>query len=125
MQGDSMVVVSFEGFLAAVDLGSGKGVDEGEGLVWVGSSGGGGTRLQAPFLKEKKGVCFSALYLQKKRNLLVFDHSHQQFSYFPMLVPLSSGSTKSDLSTTLRTSIRTEVPSAINEYLGSSLGDAL
>ncbi|GJW22678.1 hypothetical protein Tco_0033300 [Tanacetum coccineum] len=34
--------------------------------------------LQAPFLKEKKGVRFSALYLQKKRNLLVFDHSHQQ-----------------------------------------------
>ncbi|GJX37181.1 hypothetical protein Tco_0250484 [Tanacetum coccineum] len=32
----------------------------------------------APFLKEKKGVRFSALYLQKKRNLLVFDHSHQQ-----------------------------------------------
>ncbi|GJU39232.1 retrovirus-related pol polyprotein from transposon TNT 1-94 [Tanacetum coccineum] len=26
--------------------------------------------LQAPFLKEKKGVRFSALYLQKKRNLL-------------------------------------------------------
>ncbi|GJR73688.1 hypothetical protein Tco_0086053 [Tanacetum coccineum] len=37
-----------------------------------------GTTLQAPFLKEKKGVRFSALYLQKKRNLLVFDHSHQQ-----------------------------------------------
>ncbi|GJX52779.1 hypothetical protein Tco_0281148 [Tanacetum coccineum] len=36
------------------------------------------TTLQAPFLKEKKGVRFSALYLQKKRNLLVFDHSHQQ-----------------------------------------------
>ncbi|GKB57200.1 ribonuclease H-like domain-containing protein [Tanacetum coccineum] len=29
------------------------------------------TTLQAPFLKEKKGVCFSALYLRKKRNLLV------------------------------------------------------
>nr|GEY23455.1 retrovirus-related Pol polyprotein from transposon TNT 1-94 [Tanacetum cinerariifolium] len=41
---------------------------------------------QASFLKEKKGVRFSALYLQKKRNLLVFDHSHQQVSYFPMLV---------------------------------------
>ncbi|GKF72466.1 hypothetical protein Tco_0208580 [Tanacetum coccineum] len=26
--------------------------------------------LQAPFLKEKKGVHFSALYLQQKRNLL-------------------------------------------------------
>ncbi|GKF09842.1 hypothetical protein Tco_0044066, partial [Tanacetum coccineum] len=26
--------------------------------------------LQAPFLKDKKGVCFSALYLQQKRNLL-------------------------------------------------------
>ncbi|GJU33880.1 hypothetical protein Tco_1182234 [Tanacetum coccineum] len=38
--------------------------------------------LQAPFLKEKKGVRFSALYLQKKRNLLVLDHSHQQVSYF-------------------------------------------
>ncbi|GJU47514.1 hypothetical protein Tco_1204780 [Tanacetum coccineum] len=34
--------------------------------------------LQAPFLKEKKGVRFSALYLQQKRNLLVLDHSHQQ-----------------------------------------------
>ncbi|GKC02804.1 hypothetical protein Tco_0994414 [Tanacetum coccineum] len=38
--------------------------------------------LQAPFLKEKKGVRFSALYLQKKRNLFVLDHSHQQVSYF-------------------------------------------
>ncbi|GJT35137.1 retrovirus-related pol polyprotein from transposon TNT 1-94 [Tanacetum coccineum] len=38
--------------------------------------------LQAPFLKEKKGVRFSALYLQQKRNLLVLDHSHQQVSYF-------------------------------------------
>ncbi|GJZ63187.1 hypothetical protein Tco_0619608 [Tanacetum coccineum] len=35
------------------------------------------TTLQAPFLKEKKGVRFSALYLRKKRNLLVFDHSYQ------------------------------------------------
>ncbi|GKE56799.1 hypothetical protein Tco_1495984, partial [Tanacetum coccineum] len=34
----------------------------------------------APFLKEKKGVRFSALYLQQKRNLLVLDHSHQQVS---------------------------------------------
>ncbi|GJV02013.1 hypothetical protein Tco_1335582 [Tanacetum coccineum] len=51
------------------------------------------TTLQAPLFKEKKGVRFSALYLQKKRNLLVFDHSHQQFSYFPMLVQSSSGST--------------------------------
>ncbi|GJU90909.1 hypothetical protein Tco_1303332 [Tanacetum coccineum] len=33
---------------------------------------------KAPFLKEKKGVRFSALYLQEKRNLLVFNHSHQQ-----------------------------------------------
>ncbi|GJU17731.1 hypothetical protein Tco_1145697 [Tanacetum coccineum] len=38
--------------------------------------------LQAPFLKEKKGVRFSALYLQKKRNLLVLDHSHHQVSIF-------------------------------------------
>ncbi|GJY64313.1 retrovirus-related pol polyprotein from transposon TNT 1-94 [Tanacetum coccineum] len=51
------------------------------------------TTLQASHLKEKKGVRLSALYLQKKRNLLVFDHSHQQFSYFPMLVQSSSGST--------------------------------
>ncbi|GJR56806.1 retrovirus-related pol polyprotein from transposon TNT 1-94 [Tanacetum coccineum] len=51
------------------------------------------TTLQAPLLKEKKDVCFSALYLQKKRNLLVFEHSHQQFAYFPMLVQSSSGST--------------------------------
>ncbi|GJS08850.1 hypothetical protein Tco_0365646 [Tanacetum coccineum] len=29
-------------------------------------------------LKEKKSVCFSALYLQKKRNLLVFDHSEEE-----------------------------------------------
>ncbi|GJZ62812.1 hypothetical protein Tco_0619233 [Tanacetum coccineum] len=36
--------------------------------------------LQASFLKDKKGVRFSALYLQKKRNLLVLDHSHQQES---------------------------------------------
>ncbi|GJT47469.1 hypothetical protein Tco_0956184 [Tanacetum coccineum] len=36
--------------------------------------------LQAPFLKEKKGVRFSARYLQQKRNLLVLDHSHQQVS---------------------------------------------
>ncbi|GJW22680.1 hypothetical protein Tco_0033302 [Tanacetum coccineum] len=38
--------------------------------------------LQAPFLIEKKGVRFSALYLQQKINLLVLDHSHQQVSYF-------------------------------------------
>ncbi|GKE97696.1 hypothetical protein Tco_0021047 [Tanacetum coccineum] len=44
--------------------------------------------LQAPFLKDKKGVRFSTLYLQKKRNLLVLDHSHQQVSYFSMLVQL-------------------------------------
>ncbi|GJY89447.1 retrovirus-related pol polyprotein from transposon TNT 1-94 [Tanacetum coccineum] len=36
----------------------------------------------APFLKVKKGVCFSALYRWKKRNLLVYDHSHQQTSCF-------------------------------------------
>ncbi|GJR55259.1 retrovirus-related pol polyprotein from transposon TNT 1-94 [Tanacetum coccineum] len=35
-----------------------------------------------PFLKDKKGVRFSALYLQQKRNLLVLDHSHQKVSYF-------------------------------------------
>ncbi|GJT46279.1 hypothetical protein Tco_0954994, partial [Tanacetum coccineum] len=40
------------------------------------------TTLQALFLKEKKGVCFSALYLRKKRNLLVFDHSYQHDSCF-------------------------------------------
>ncbi|GJZ83406.1 hypothetical protein Tco_0648579 [Tanacetum coccineum] len=34
----------------------------------------------ALFLKEKKSVRFSALYLQKKRNLLVFDHSYQHDS---------------------------------------------
>ncbi|GKD02414.1 hypothetical protein Tco_1177388, partial [Tanacetum coccineum] len=39
-----------------------------------------GIWTQAPFLKEKKGVRFSALYLQQKRNLLVVDHSHQQVS---------------------------------------------
>ncbi|GJV49814.1 hypothetical protein Tco_1440026 [Tanacetum coccineum] len=49
--------------------------------------------LQAPFLKDKKGVRFSTIYLQKKRNLLVLDHSHQQVSYFSMLVQLLSGST--------------------------------
>ncbi|GKA11446.1 hypothetical protein Tco_0690992 [Tanacetum coccineum] len=40
------------------------------------------TTLQAPVLKEKKGVRFSALYLRKKRNLLVFDHSYQHDSCF-------------------------------------------
>ncbi|GKG34506.1 hypothetical protein Tco_0437202, partial [Tanacetum coccineum] len=30
--------------------------------------------LQASFLKEKKDVRFSALYLHQKRNLLVLDH---------------------------------------------------
>ncbi|GJW49145.1 kinase-like domain-containing protein [Tanacetum coccineum] len=40
------------------------------------------TTLQAPLLKEKKGVRFSALYLRKKRNLLVFDHSYQHDSCF-------------------------------------------
>nr|GEU36584.1 hypothetical protein [Tanacetum cinerariifolium] len=49
--------------------------------------------LNAPFLKEKKGIRFSALYLQKKINLLVFDHSHQHFLYFPMLVQSLSRST--------------------------------
>ncbi|GJU51770.1 hypothetical protein Tco_0513238 [Tanacetum coccineum] len=47
---------------------------------------------QAPFLKVKKGVRFSALYLQQKRNLLVLDHSHQQVSYaFPGVVQSLSG----------------------------------
>ncbi|GKF01187.1 hypothetical protein Tco_0028110 [Tanacetum coccineum] len=40
------------------------------------------TTFQAPLLKEKKGVRFSALYLRKKRNLLVFDHSYQHDSCF-------------------------------------------
>ncbi|GKE67400.1 retrovirus-related pol polyprotein from transposon TNT 1-94 [Tanacetum coccineum] len=40
------------------------------------------TTLQAPFLKVKKGVRFSTLYCWKKRNLLVYDHSHQQTSCF-------------------------------------------
>ncbi|GKE82370.1 hypothetical protein Tco_1552370 [Tanacetum coccineum] len=40
-----------------------------------------------------KGVRFSALYLQNKRNLLVFDHSHQHSSYFRMLTQPFSGST--------------------------------
>ncbi|GJT59521.1 hypothetical protein Tco_1003054 [Tanacetum coccineum] len=31
-----------------------------------------------PLLKEKKGVRFSALYLKKKRNLLVYELSYQQ-----------------------------------------------
>nr|GEY44705.1 hypothetical protein [Tanacetum cinerariifolium] len=47
----------------------------------------------APLLKEKKGVRFSALYLQKKRNLLVFDNSHLHSTYFPMLIQPLSGST--------------------------------
>ncbi|GJW11192.1 retrovirus-related pol polyprotein from transposon TNT 1-94 [Tanacetum coccineum] len=34
-------------------------------------------RLELDF-KEKKSVCFSVLYLQKKRNLLVYEHSYQQ-----------------------------------------------
>ncbi|GKD19181.1 hypothetical protein Tco_1208339 [Tanacetum coccineum] len=40
------------------------------------------TTLQDSFLKEKKGVRFSALYLQKKRNILVCDHSYQHDSGF-------------------------------------------
>ena len=40
------------------------------------------TTLQAPFIKEKKGVRFSAPYLRKKRNLLSFDHSQQYGSCF-------------------------------------------
>ncbi|GKE89779.1 hypothetical protein Tco_1567254 [Tanacetum coccineum] len=44
--------------------------------------------LQAPFLKEKKGVRFSALYLQQKRNLLVLDHSHQQIRKGNLLLDL-------------------------------------
>ncbi|GJV36422.1 hypothetical protein Tco_1408899 [Tanacetum coccineum] len=44
--------------------------------------------LQAPFLKEKKGVRFSALYLQQKRNLLVLDHSHQQIGKGNLLLDL-------------------------------------
>ncbi|GJW46808.1 hypothetical protein Tco_0078454 [Tanacetum coccineum] len=51
------------------------------------------TTLQVPFLKEKKGVHFNALYLQKKKNLLVFDHSHLHSSIFPMPVQSLSGST--------------------------------
>ncbi|GJX52086.1 hypothetical protein Tco_0280455 [Tanacetum coccineum] len=82
------------------------------------------TTLQAPFLKEKKGVCFSALYLQKKRNLFVLDHSHQHPSNFPMLVQSLSGSTTSILvavaaprpvdpaGSPLSTTIDQDVPSA-------------
>ncbi|GJT73123.1 hypothetical protein Tco_1032409 [Tanacetum coccineum] len=44
--------------------------------------------LQAPFLKEKKGVRFSALYLHQKRNLLVLDHSHQQIRKGNLLLDL-------------------------------------
>nr|GEZ58671.1 hypothetical protein [Tanacetum cinerariifolium] len=40
----------------------------------------------ASLLKENKGARFSALYLQKNRNLLVFDHSHLYSSYLPMLI---------------------------------------
>nr|GEV34983.1 hypothetical protein [Tanacetum cinerariifolium] len=58
-----------------------------------------------PLLNEKKGVCFSALYLKKKRNLLVFDHSHQQESYFPMLVQSFSGSTHSSSSSKVQAHI--------------------
>nr|GEV17125.1 hypothetical protein [Tanacetum cinerariifolium] len=44
------------------------------------------TTLQALLLKEKKGVRFSALYLKKKRYLLVFDHSRLHYLYVPMLI---------------------------------------
>ncbi|GKF25575.1 hypothetical protein Tco_0081469 [Tanacetum coccineum] len=44
--------------------------------------------LQAPFLKDKKGVRFSTIYLQKKRNLLVLDHSHQQIRKGNLLLDL-------------------------------------
>jgi hypothetical protein len=38
------------------------------------------TSVQASFFKEKKSVRLSALYLQKKRSLLIYGHSHQQDS---------------------------------------------
>ncbi|GJZ17604.1 hypothetical protein Tco_0553727 [Tanacetum coccineum] len=51
-----------------------------------------------PVLKEKKSVRFSALYLQKKRNLLVYDHSHQQFVLVenPVLIHLNDSPSKKD-----------------------------
>ena len=50
------------------------------------------TTLQAPLINEKKGVRFSALYLQKKRNLLIYGHSHQQVHALSVLILFSSGS---------------------------------
>ncbi|GKE82706.1 hypothetical protein Tco_1552706 [Tanacetum coccineum] len=45
--------------------------------------------LQAPFLKEKKGVRFSALYLEQKRMIILIN----KFHIFSMLVQSLSGST--------------------------------
>ncbi|GJU31755.1 hypothetical protein Tco_1175344 [Tanacetum coccineum] len=47
-----------------------------------------GINGSSPFLKDKKGVRFSALYLQQKRNLLVLDHSHQQIGKGNLLLDL-------------------------------------
>ncbi|GKE54810.1 hypothetical protein Tco_1489966, partial [Tanacetum coccineum] len=70
--------------------------------------------LQAPLLKEKKGVRSSALYLQKKRNLLVFDHSHQHSSFSPMLVQSLSGSTSGLVQNSI--SPKTYVPPSKRDY---------
>ncbi|GJV46148.1 hypothetical protein Tco_1430684 [Tanacetum coccineum] len=65
------------------------------------------TTLQTPLLKEKKGVRFSALYLQKKRNLLpLFD---EYFTHPPsvaslvlaVLAPVPADSTDTPSSTTI------------------------
>ncbi|GJU51410.1 retrovirus-related pol polyprotein from transposon TNT 1-94 [Tanacetum coccineum] len=55
-------------------------------------------RLQAPLLKEKKGVRFSALYLRKKRNLLVYDHSYQKLVNQLLLLLSSNGHMASEQS---------------------------
>ncbi|GJU88549.1 hypothetical protein Tco_1300972 [Tanacetum coccineum] len=60
----------------------------------------------APLLKEKKGVRFSALYLSKKRNLLIYEQSYQQLLKVLMLVqsgtrsyPVDAWTISSELST--------------------------
>ncbi|GJV72627.1 hypothetical protein Tco_1492622 [Tanacetum coccineum] len=58
--------------------------------------------LQAPLLKEKKGVRFSALYLKKKRNLLYFKPPPNVDHLVPEVpAPVPAASTSSPSSTTV------------------------
>ncbi|GJZ11279.1 hypothetical protein Tco_0546038 [Tanacetum coccineum] len=54
--------------------------------------------IYAPLLKEKKSVRFSALYLQKKRNLLVDPHGSEGYLKMVVEVPDSSWAQQRNLS---------------------------